>query len=88
MNGMDNVMFLIFEMYKQLVYPHLVGWMSQFWYIPTRLGDGCTYESLMIGRSFLMYVSIHVLLLEHLFADFAYAQGESGLDHGISINTL
>ena len=43
-------------MYKLLVYLHLVGWMSQIWYIPTWLGDGCMYESLVIGRSFVMYV--------------------------------
>jgi len=52
MHGMDDVMF----MYKQLVYPHLVGWMSQNWYIPTWLGDGCMYEALVKGRFLVMYV--------------------------------
>ena len=28
------------------MYPHLVGWISQYWYIPTWLGDWCMYESL------------------------------------------
>ena len=54
MPGMNDVMCL-FVMCKLLIYPHLVGWMSQFWYIPTWLGDGCMYESLVIGRSFMMY---------------------------------
>ena len=54
MHGMDDVMFL-FDMYNQLVYPHLVGWMSQSWYTPTWLGDGCMYKSLMIERSCVMY---------------------------------
>lgn len=56
MHGMDDLMFLVFDMYKQLIYPHLIGWVSQIWYIPTWLGDGCMYESLVIGRSFVMYV--------------------------------
>ena len=56
LHGMDDVIFLVFAMYKQLVDPHLVGWISQIWYIPTWLGDGCMYESLVIGRSFVMYV--------------------------------
>jgi len=54
MLGMNDVMCLFF-ICKLLVYPHLVGWMSQFWYIPTWLGDGCMYKSLVIGRSFIMY---------------------------------
>lgn len=85
---MDDVIFLIFFMYKQLVYLHLVGWMSQIWYIPTWLGDECMYESLVIGRSLVMYVEIHVIILENIFADFACAQGEHGLNHESSINTF
>ena len=54
MHGMVDAMF--FDMYKQLIYPHLVGWMSQIWYIPTWLGDECMYDSLVIGRSLVMYV--------------------------------
>ena len=64
-------------MCKFLVYPHLVGWMSQYWYIPTSLGDGCMYEYLVIGRSFMMY-KVMFLLVEHLLADLAYSQGEHG----------
>jgi len=56
MHEMDDVMFLVFDMYKQLIYPQWVGWMSQIWYIPTWLGDGCVYDSLVIGRSFVMNV--------------------------------
>ena len=41
-----------------------------FWYIHTLMGDGCMYESLVIGRS------SHVLLVKHIFADLTYSQGE------------
>ena len=51
--------------------------MSQYWYIPTWLGDGWMYESLVIGRSFMMY-KVMFLIVEHLFADLAYCQGEHG----------
>jgi len=46
--------------------------MSQFW-----LEDGCMYESLVIGRSFMMY-RVKFFLVEHLFADLANTQGEHG----------
>ena len=35
------------------------------------------YESLVIGRSFMMY-RVMFLLVEHLFVDLAYSQGEHG----------
>ncbi len=35
------------------------------------------YESLVIGRSFMMYKFIS-LLVEHLLADLAYSEGELG----------
>jgi len=49
--------------------------MSQYWYIPTWLADGCMYESLVIGRSFMMY-KVMFLLVEHLLIELAYSQGE------------
>ena len=45
--------------------------------IPTWLGDGCMYESLVVGRS-LMMDKVMYLLVEHLLADLAYSQGEHG----------
>ena len=39
LHKMDDVIFVISVMQKQLVYPHLVGCMSQVWYIPTWLGE-------------------------------------------------
>jgi len=57
--------------------PHLVGWMSQYWYIPSWLEYGCMYESLVIGRSFMMY-KVMFLLVEHIFVHLAYSQGEHG----------
>ena len=35
------------------------------------------YESLVVGRSFIMY-KVMYLLVEHLFADLAYSEGELG----------
>ena len=41
MHGMDVVIFLVFVMYKQLVYPHLVRWWMYVWVIGDRkvIGD-------------------------------------------------
>ena len=72
-------------MCKLLVYPHLAGWMSQYCYIPTWLVDGCMYESLVIGRSFMMY-KVMFLIVEHLLADLAYSQGESGYHNRAEIS--
>ena len=54
------------------MYPHLVGRL-----IPTWLGEGCVYESLVLGGSLMMY-RVMFFLVEHLFADLAYSQGEHG----------
>ena len=35
------------------------------------------YESLVVGRSFMMYKAMY-LLIEHLLVDLAYSQGEHG----------
>ena len=64
MPGMDDVIFLFYH----------VGWMSQFWYIPTWLGDGCMYESLVIGRSFMIY-RVMFLLVEHLLQTLPIVRG-------------
>jgi len=34
-----DVIFIVFVIYKQMVYPHLVGWMNQVLYIPNWLGE-------------------------------------------------
>ena len=52
------------------MYPHLVGRL-----IPTWLGEGCMYESLVLGRSLMMY-RVVFFLVEHLFADLAFSQEE------------
>ena len=39
------------------------------------MGDGCMYESLVIGRS-LMMNRVMFFLVEHLLSDLAYSQGE------------
>jgi len=53
--------------------------------IPTWLEDGCMYESLVVGRSFMMYKVMN-LLVEHLLADLAYSQGEHGQHNGVEIS--
>ena len=59
--------------------------------IPTWLGDGCMYESLVVGRSHMMYQVMYLLvehlLVEHLLADLAYSQGEHEQQSRAEIST-
>ena len=43
----------------------MVRWMSQYWYIPTRLGDECMLSLLVIGRSSMMYK--YLFFLKNIF---------------------
>ena len=93
MHGKDDVIISISVMYKHLVYPHLVGWMSQNgvsplgwvdeskWCIPTWLGDRCMYESLVIGSSYsLSWVVESCYSFEKYFCRLCMCSGEAQMD--------
>lgn len=44
------------------------------------------YESLMVGRLFMMY-KVMYLLVEHLLVDLAYSQGEHGQHSRADLST-